>query len=616
MDASAKVSTAQLLEALPALLSQVPPEWRGTTFKNSRLLGRSAFAAQLHALLLSKGPSITSEDLVALGNAEDYLRVSSNISCVLEFALAVLNKYDISQVYTFASTRMAYFVVMLIVKKPVHVYLRDDEVEPFDANQLKRLAELNCRISFHRGSPSPHEGEIVVSSTHIDGNDSIVDAVIQPNVLFINNLDAIPSARVLTHRKRMATPITSPAGLRMLQKLAGIPYPKEDSLRASDETIDDFYSHLQVLSGTKSDPEHRPVCFTAGLSAVCSMYMSLIAEGGVDVLMASTAYGGSSELTDILSSHSTKFKKHTYDITGKSDISNAIRNGLDQLAADPSSLQPITLLFVEIPTNPDMKIPDLAGLASMLVEYRTKTSKDVVIMVDTTFAPGSEILKKLSDIEASLTSMVFISLSKSVSRGLTTGGAIVAGPSRRSGEILERVRETSIMLDTHARPDQLYFLATNHAGVTARCASANAVALAVGNALREAVKEHCNGHDMHLNFVTPEQAAQGFTSSTYSFNLPPYPNGTMEENEALAQKFTTLLENHPEFKPCVSFGQDNGLVYATVPATSTQGAIKLEDKAKQAVGGVQLCRLSFPPTCDVEKLCQIARDSVATCYKV
>lgn len=47
-------------------------------------------------------------------------------------------------------------------------------------------------------------------------------------------------------------------------------------------------------------------------------------------------------------------------------------------------------------------------------------------------------------------------------------------------------------------------------------------------------------------------------------------------------------------KPCVSFGQDNGITYCTVPATSTQGAIKAEDKAKQAQGGIQLVRLSFP----------------------
>ena len=119
---------------------------------------------------------------------------------------------------------------------------------------------------------------------------------------------------------------------------------------------------------------------------------------------------------------------------------------------------------------------------------------------------------------------------------------------------------------------------------------------------------------MPLAFVTPEQAAIGFTSSTFSFNLPAMPNASEEVNEALAQRFVDILCAHKEFKPCVSFGQDNGLVYATVPATSTQGAIKKEDKAKQAVGGVQLARLSFPPTCDVEVLCGIITAAVITCY--
>ena len=88
-------------------------------------------------------------------------------------------------------------------------------------------------------------------------------------------------------------------------------------------------------------------------------------------------------------------------------------------------------------------------------------------------------------------------------------------------------------------------------------------------------------------------------TSTFSFNLPPPGPGASEEAKAgLAQRFVDLLtSSRPKlFKPCVSFGQDNGLVYCTVPATSTQGAIKAEDKAKQAVGGVQLVRLSFPPT--------------------
>lgn len=105
---------------------------------------------------------------------------------------------------------------------------------------------------------------------------------------------------------------------------------------------------------------------------------------------------------------------------------------------------------------------------------------------------------------------------------------------------------------------------------------------------------------MRLAFVSPEQAALGFTTSTFSFNLPPPENATAEVNAGLAQRYVDMLCAHKaHFKPCVSFGQDNGLVYATVPATSTQGAISDEDKDKQAVGGVQLTRLSFPPTFDV-----------------
>lgn len=107
----------------------------------------------------------------------------------------------------------------------------------------------------------------------------------------------------------------------------------------------------------------------------------------------------------------------------------------------------------------------------------------------------------------------------------------------------------------------------------------------------------------------------GFTSSTFSFNLPPPNPPTTERNAALAQDFVDLIAAHrTHFKPCVSFGQDNGLCYATVPATSTQGAIKAEDKAKQAVGGVQLVRLSFAPSVDVSEVNRIIANALKTIY--
>jgi len=152
-----------------------------------------------------------------------------------------------------------------------------------------------------------------------------------------------------------------------------------------------------------------------------------------------------------------------------------------------------------------------------------------------------------------------------------------------------------------------------HEGVEKRCENAYNNAAAVGQALQQAVKKY-RSCDMPLAFVAPENAAVGITTTTFSFNLPPPLGASDHVCESLAQRFVDLICDHPEFKPCVSFGQDNELIYATVPATSTQGAIKAEDKAKQAIGGVQLTRLSFPPTCNVDAVQKIVTEAVATIY--
>jgi cystathionine beta-lyase/cystathionine gamma-synthase len=603
----------KMKEALPAIVASLPAEWRGTTFKNSKLLGREKFSTRVADLVIAKGANITTQDLVDLGNAEDYLRVSSNISSMLEVVLATERDMDISQVFTFASNHMPIIAVLLTSSIPVHIYVGAENSSPFSQEQRAILNLINCSFEIHESSPTQVHNDYVVLSTSDDGfSSSFVDGVVLDNVLYIKNMSKIVSSRVLTTRKRMATPITTPAALARLQALAGVPITS-DVETATAAGVAEFYAHLQSMSGAPVRPANHPVVFTAGLPAICSMWVSLMSRGGADVVMASTAYGGSSELTDILHARNAGLVKHTFDITGKNNISMAIQTALDQLSSNPSALMPTTILFVEVPTNPDMKVPDIEHLTGMLRDYKALTSKEVILFVDTTFAPASGALDKIYSVDPTLTSMVFISMSKSVSRGLTTAGTIVAGPSEASESLLRQVAFVSTVFDTTARPDQLRILSENHTGVEARCQDAYNVAVQVGQVLKQAVKNCCNGAEMDLNFVTPAHASAGFTSSTYSFNLPPV--GTVQENLDLAQKFVDLLTVHPEFKPCVSFGQDNGLVYATVPATSTQGAIKEEDKAKQAVGGVQLTRLSFPPACDVEAVCRIVADSVVACYQ-
>lgn len=319
-------------------------------------------------------------------------------------------------------------------------------------------------------------------------------------------------------------------------------------------------------------------------------------------------------MTEIFGDSAAKFRKHEFHIQGfGGNVVASIQSQLATLAERKTDLFPTTVIFLEVPTNPDMKIPDLPDLVAACVAYKEASGKEIMLLLDTTFAPGSKLMQKIRELSEDLGVLVFISMSKSVSRGLTTAGAVVANHTQMATEVLTDVGHTCETLDIAAKPDQLMRLVEHHARVEERCQKAYHVAETVGDSLRKVV-HNITGEHMELAFVTPEQAAMGFTTSTFSFNLPSPPGATPEVNAALAQRFVDLLCAHPGFKPCVSFGQDNGLVYVTVPATSTQGAVKAEHKARQAVGGVQLVRLSFPPTCDVNEICRALSDSLFALY--
>jgi cystathionine beta-lyase/cystathionine gamma-synthase len=272
------------------------------------------------------------------------------------------------------------------------------------------------------------------------------------------------------------------------------------------------------------------------------------------------------------------------------------------------------VVFIETPSNPDMKVPDLAQVVQMVQSYQAASKRQVVLLVDTTFAPPSQVLQKVHKLAPTLNALVFCSTSKAISRGKTTGGVFVFSQCEAAGKLRDGILSVQQMFDSAARPDQIAILAENHRGVEERCDAAYRNAVVVGDALVGDVKA-ATGKEMTLQFVTPLTAKEGFTTPTFSFNLPSLDGAAPGVNEGLAQRFVDLITAHPKwFKPCVSFGQDNSLIYCTVPATSTQGAIKEEDKAKQALGGVQLVRLSFPPTLDIEAAQRVISDAISSIY--
>ena len=124
----------------------------------------------------------------------------------------------------------------------------------------------------------------------------------------------------------------------------------------------------------------------------------------------------------------------------------------------------------------------------MLSEHATATGTRPLLLLDTTLAPMSEVMAKAREAVPDLPVMVLLSMSKSVSRGLTTAGALVANHAQHAIELLDGARDVGCLLDTTATLDQMRRLVDNHTGTEERCASAYKIAVAIGGHLVNAVQ--------------------------------------------------------------------------------------------------------------------------------
>jgi hypothetical protein len=179
---------------VPKMLAVLPESWLGTTFRNSALLTRSGFYERLAALVVAKEKegaayTVTNAELVAIGNAEDYFRVASNISTVLEISLGLDRGLHVDKVFTFASTAMPFVAAALAMDTTAHVY-HGAAKSPFDDKQLAMLKLIGAVVVPHAGAPAAHADGIVLQAVDPDAPVTAlpagVDGVVAGGVLFIH----------------------------------------------------------------------------------------------------------------------------------------------------------------------------------------------------------------------------------------------------------------------------------------------------------------------------------------------------------------------------------------------------------------------------------------------
>jgi len=672
------------LKKLETILDNAPEGWYGTTYPNdSRFVGPGVFKSEIQKMLNDDEKKVDVERLEQL-YPEDYVRLGSPFSNILELVLAKRANVPFENAFAFGSRTLPLISVLLVAKEEkVTVWYESEKGKKgsiLTSRQKQMLSELyGCEYMETFGETYDDDDDSTLVIRVVEDlreenahKDTKFDAKIDRNgMLYVLNTTKIPLQDIKDGKGKMIT-----EGIHTIRKRLGGPPPTPDSIRRlrnivngnDDEgevapDVDELKQHLKTLAGC-SNANGDVLISTVGLSSLAACVMAALEFGNkdIDVVMCSTAYGGSCQQTDILIERTTRSKnvrleKHKFDIQGNVPVFDALQARLG-IMRKRSKQKKLTIVEIEYPTNPDMKDCDLKKLKNELISYRKDTGSEVVLILDTTFSPPSAAAQGFGN---DIPVLVWTSLSKSVSGGLTTAGSLCANSTKISQELLRRSHDHLALFDTYvhnfslslslsttpfypclasflithktafsligpqiksnthtqhryAKPCQLSLLNKMHKECEKRVELAHENAKQGATYLENTVKYFSSGKIMRVNFVTQDQIRKIVRPATFSFNLPKPEK--CENAASLAQDFVDELVSRCKdgVKPCVSFGQVTKYVYVTVPATSTQGVISEEDKAKQAVGGVQLVRFSFPPKMDMAAWKYAVRETVRRLY--
>jgi len=277
---------------------------------------------------------------------------------------------------------------------------------------------------------------------------------------------------------------------------------------------------------------------------------------------------------------------------------------IESILAKIASEDAVPYIIAEIPTNPRVEVPDLIQLKNVLSAVR-KTENgaiaiDPVFILDQTFCPNVLFLGE-GEILSSVRTISYVSGSKFPSGGQCTAGYVVG--NKKSEALMDKIELHLKLCDNEATALQYKILATQLPSMNQRIQDAYQNTRDFVNFIQETLPS------AKLNFVSEDLAAQGFTPSVFSLDLPT--KGTTDAERESYKRALNLKLIHlmigkipNESKFCVSYGQLMGC-YWTIPATSTQGTTKEGDKD-------YIVRVSLSPEMDLERHKTVFLDFVAS----
>ena len=597
----------KMLSYVKNVLENMPSDWLHLTTHRldiyNEKLAKTEFLDQFERLFSAN--NATTDALKELRTAYDYIRLGHPLSCVLEWAIAKLHNIKTENVISFSSKTTPILAVLrknLLEKKRTQIAYVGKLPAHFDAEIIKKVYGYHFDLVKVNDldEVTPIEG----STIFITHPTSMCHYELRPSVDFYIHLDDQLGSILLVngdknqayisdiqHVRRRETIAMTPANtLKVLQLLTNT------NLNQAKESNYDQHKSI-VLNSIKeiTNTNIKALVASSGLSIQYAIVMGLIHDAiqnypgkAIKIVVPPNCYGGTNDQARRIEACLDNVEVLDLPVDGGNNMVACIDELLEKIAQEDA----IPYIIAEIPTNPRVEVPDLIQLRDVLSKER-KTSTgalaiDPVFILDQTFCPNVHFLGE-NNILSTVRTIAYVSGSKFPSGGKCTAGYCVSNEKAKA--LMEKIELHLQLCDNEATPLQMEILAKQLPSMNQRIQDAYKNTRDFVNFISETLPE------AKINFVSEELAQQGFTPSVFSLDLPTKGN-TPEEKEEYKKALNLKLINKmiteipTESKYCVSYGQLKGC-YWTIPATSTQGTTKEDDKD-------YIARVALSPSLDLE----------------
>lgn len=605
------------LNYLKDVLENIPNDWlRLTTHRldiYDESQAKTQFLEQFEALY--KGGNASNASLSQLPTAYDYIRLGHPLSSVLEWGVAHFNGTKPANVISFSSKTIGILAVLRknhLENKNTLITYSNELPKSFDIQTVKDVYGYSFEIQKVENQDliPAFDGTTIFLSPlsgfdHIDLHPNI-DFYIGVHkewgsILFVNGKENESYISEIQHVRRRETIAMTPDNcFKALQLLNHSTVEQGVGNRAENKAK--VLEAIRTITGADT----KAVVGSSGLSIQYAITMGLIHHANenhpgkdIRIIVPPNCYGGTNDQARRIAACLDHVSVMDLPVDGDHDMVGSIDSVLEAIAKDDA----VPFIIVEIPTNPRVEVPDLDKLKDVLSKKRQTangdTAIDPVFILDQTFCPNFHFLGD-DDVLANVRTLAYISGSKFPSGGLCTAGYCVA--NTKANPLMDKIDLHLQLCDNEATDLQLKHLADQMPSMNDRIAGAYQNTREFVNFISETLP------GAKINFVSEELAAQGFTPSVFSLDLPTKGN-TDEEREAYKRELNLKLINMMigeipnESKYCVSYGQLKGC-YWTIPATSTQGTTKEGDKD-------YIVRVALSANMDLEKHKQVFADFVA-----